>query len=567
MIKEIRYPVISLFLSVLIIFSCKSAPERPRDAAGFPSARDNRQLSGGLADEIRSLIETGRLSSMNQALEIIRSRELSDVDFGRVMNGVCTLLIRLVYPDAATRLPVIDLPQTHNYTRIIREAEKGNYLSPPENSSDFFEYILPFLAVNSEASSGNLGNVLSDLEKAGELRPFSIFPPFLQGLFYERTGKYEQAQAAYRRAFEISNECYPAQAGIARVMRLSGNKEAAAALFSDLVINYPDSLDVKRQLAVTYYENSDWSRAGPAVDEILQHEPRDGEFLLMKAHILIEQGNFSQAQAPLDAYSSINSNNRKYLFLRARLQAEGNRNRDSALNYLRSIIRTNGNDEEALIYAVRLLMESQRPADQTEGRELLERLQQVSGSSLAVLSLSLRDAVQSENWRSAQGFLTRILVVRRTPQDLIDAYYAERGLGNNARGLSYARELYETDASNIEYAVIYISALIDNGRRDEASRMLEARLAASAGAAVKSMLYYQRSRIQNDEETALGDLRSSLFEDPRNLEALIAMFERYHRRREERRAVYYLRQALALFPDNPRVKRYEKEYAALLNRN
>jgi len=62
----------------------------------------------------------------------------------------------------------------------------------------------------------------------------------------------------------------------------------------------------------------------------------------------------------------------------------------------------------------------------------------------------------------------------------------------------------------------------------------------------------------------MNDLRSSLFEDPRNLNALIAMFEIYHRRRDERRAVYYLKQALALAPDNPRLKRYETEYAAAL---
>jgi hypothetical protein len=42
------------------------------------------------------------------------------------------------------------------------------------------------------------------------------------------------------------------------------------------------------------------------------------------------------------------------------------------------------------------------------------------------------------------------------------------------------------------------------------------------------------------------------------------MFEIYHRRREERRAVYYLKQALAIAPENPRLKRYEAEYSGLL---
>jgi uncharacterized protein HemY len=286
----------------------------------------------------------------------------------------------------------------------------------------------------------------------------------------------------------------------------------------------------------------------------------------MKAHILIEQGNYAQANTPLDRYASINANNRFYLFLRARVQAEGNRNRDSALNYLRSIIKNNPNDEEAIIYAARLLTESQRPADQAEGRELLGRLQQSSGSSLEVLGLSLRDAVQRENWREAQTYLYQILAVRRTAADLADAYYVERGLGNNARALAFARELYEKDTSNNNYIAIYISALIDNGRKDEASRLLESRLSSARAGNERSMYYFLRSRIQNNEESDLADLRSSIFEDPRNLDALIAMFEVYHKRREERRAVHYLRQALAIAPDNPRLRRYEREYSALLGR-
>ena len=566
---KIRPLTFSFLIAALIFFSCKSAPAVRTDSGSIETLENSegRQLTGGLAEEIRSLIEIGRLSSMTHALEIIQSRNLGGVDFGRIMNGIITVLIRYVYPDSMLALPAVDLPQTYNYSRIIREAEKGVYIRPNEISLDFFEYVLPFLAINDNTSPEILADALNDAIKAGELRQDSVLPPYFRGLIYERTGKYEDAEAAFRQAYEISGEFYPALTGIARIMALSGRKEEAAAIFSDLVINYPDSLEIKRLLAITYYENKDWSRAGPAVDEILQREPRNGDFLLMKAHILIEQGNFLQANTPLDTYASINANNRFYLFLRARLQAEGNRNRDSALNYLRSILRTNPDDEEAMIYAAMLLMESQRPADQGEGREFLSRLQQMSGSSVEVLSLSLRDAVNRESWREAQVFLNRILAVRRNVQDLVDAYRVERGLGNNARALSYARELYERDTSNIDYTVIYISALIDNGRREDASAMLESRLAPSSSGTVISRYYFLRSRIQNNDEAALGELRSSLFEDPRNLDALIAMFEIYHRRREERRAVYYLRQALAIAPDNPRLKRYESEYAALLGRN
>ena len=562
MIQKKLRSIFAFFIFTLIILSCETtAPVRPPD-----DIEENtiQQLSAGITEEIRSLTETGILPSMLRAIELIRSRDLTGVDFGRLMMGVNTVLIRFVYHDSVARLPAVDLPQTHNYSRIIREAERGNYVQPAANSTDFFEHILPFLAINDQTSPDLFSRVFSDLEKAAELRPLSVFPHYFRGLLFERAGQYVSAETAFNLAYEISNECYPALTGIARVRRLAGNLTDAIAIYSDLITRYPDSLDIKKQLAACYFENRDWARAGPAIEEILLTEPRNGEFLLMRAFILLEQGMFSQANTVLDSYASINSNNRDYLYMRARVQAEGSRNRDSALNYLRSILRNNPNDEEALIYAANLLMESQRPADQAEARELLGRLQQMSDSSIYVLSLSLRDAIQRENWQQAQGFLNRILAQRRTVQDLIDGYTIERNLGNNARALVYARELYESNTANNEYAAIYVSSLIDNNSRTEASRLIENRLSANLTSTLRAQFFYLRSRLQTNEEAALSDLRSSLFEDPRNLDALISMFEIYHRRRDERRAVYYLRQALAIAPDNPLLRRYEIEYAPLL---
>ena len=562
-LKTLRF-VFIYFFSALIILSCETTVvirPPPDNLEEYPI---QQQLSEGITEEVRSLTETGILPSMLRAIELIRSRDLAGVEFGRMMIGINTMLIRFIYHDSVVRLPAIDLPQTHNYTRIIRETERGNYVRPLENSTDFFEHILPFLAINDQTGQDIFPSVFGDLEKAALLRPNSVVPHYFRGLLYERIGQYVSAEAAFNQAYEISNECYPALTGIARVRRLAGNLEDAIAIYSDLTIRYPDSLYIKKELASSLYQNRDWARALPAIEEILLTEPRNGDFLLMRAFILLERGQFSQSNAVLDSYASINPNNRDYLYMRARIQVEGSRNRESALNYLRSILRTSPNDEEALILAAGLLMESQRPVDQAEAREFLGRLQQTSGSSISVLSLSLRDAVQRENWQQAQDYLNRILTQRRTIQDLIDGYNIERRLGNNARALAYARELYESNTANNEYAAIYVSALIDNNNRTEASRLIETRLAASLTSTLRAQFFYLRSRLQTNEEAALGDLRSSLFEDPRNLDALIAMFEIYHSRRDERRAVYYLRQALAISPDNPALRRYEIEYAPLL---
>jgi len=195
--------LILIILSALVHFSCQSTPPSPPRGAGSTEARPSSPPPAeGLVEEIRGLTASGSLPSMLQALELIRSRNLSGTEFGRVMTGVNIFLIRLVYPDSPATLPVADLPQTHSYSRIIREAERGVYIRPPANSTDFFEYILPFLAINNQTGP-ILPDVIRDLTKAAELQPNSALPPFFQGIVHERAGRFAQAEAAYRRAYGL----------------------------------------------------------------------------------------------------------------------------------------------------------------------------------------------------------------------------------------------------------------------------------------------------------------------------------------------------------------------------
>ena len=545
----------------------------------FPADRKVQPSSGtgGLVEEITIYTERGVPSSLLRALDIIRSRDLLSTDFGRMMAAVNVTLLKVLYPAVQAQMPSPDPPLTHLYTRILKEAEKGVYTSPQQNSADYLEHVLPFLAYFPNTGTRVISperylSVLPDLERAARLNPDSVLAPYFLGIVYERSGRLQEAFAQYSMAWELFPECFPAALGIARLTETQGMKQESVRFMTDLVIRFPDNLQVKRQMALAYYRNGDWSRAENAVAEILQRDSRDGEFVLMRAHILVEQGRFLQAQAPLDIYATINPNNRLYLFLRARVQAEGYHNRDAALNYLRSILRSSPaappgggiTDDEASLYAVRLLVESPRPEDQKEGRELLTRLLTVPSPSLEVISLALEDAVQREAWRDARAYLNRLLDERRSSRDLLAAYTVEKGQGNNAAALSYARELYERDRSSEEGIIAFITALIDTGRQDEAARMIDSRLNGMAGGVLKSRYFFLRSRVRNNEELVMNDLRSSLFEDPRNLSSLIAMFEIYHRRRDERRAVYYLKQALALAPDNPRLRRYEAEYSGAL---
>jgi tetratricopeptide (TPR) repeat protein len=557
----------------IVFFSCAGQPDieeiplsnvQQPVLPSPPVQPDSSPKPVSIAEEIRSLVEIGSPSSLMLAIDTIRARDLEASDYGRAMNAAAVTFMRSLYPDIKTNLPMADPPQTHSYNRIIREARSGNYHSPDAASTDYIEYVLPFLAFLNENNSENILDAVPDLEKAETLNPASVLASYFLGLVYEKSGDFEKAYEKYSKVVNIAGDMYPAVLGFASIQSRLGNMQNAIDIISDLVIQYPDNATVKRRLAIAYYDNADWSRAESAVAEILQQNPRDAQFLLMRARILIEEGQFQQAQAPLDVYASIDATARMYLFLRARVQAEGYRNADAALNYLRSILRTNPNDEEAAIYAASLLLKSSRPESQTEGRDILQRYAAEEDPSVQVRDLAVQDAIRREAWGEAQSYLQSLLEERRSSADLLNAYTVQRHLGNNASALSVARELYEREPNNEDAVIAYVSALIDTGRTSEAANTIETKLSSLPGGVLRSRYYFLRSRLRTGEEAITSDLRSSLFENPRNLEAMIAMFEMYHRKQDERRAVYYLKQALAIAPDNPQLMRYQEEYASAL---
>jgi Tfp pilus assembly protein PilF len=517
----------------------------------------------GLAEEIRALTESGIPSLMQRALDQIRQRNLGAGEFGRIMNAVNIHLFKRLYPDIQIQLPAPDPPQSHSYARILRDADRGVYTAPSGASSDYLEYTLPFLALLNEQAGDRLLPSLPDLRRAASLNPGSLLAPLFMGLVYERTGSPAEAETFYRRALGISPECYPASLALARLKERAGDYEGAAQDLRELARSLPDNRALKRQLAVVYYRQKDWPRVQEAVAACLEQNPRDGELLLMQAHALVEQGRFLPAQRPLDQYAALNAQDPLYLFLRARVQAEGLGNRDAALNSLRSLIRSPAPPEGSLAYAARFFLESPREEDQNEGRSLLKRLMEENPSP-AVIRMAARERIGRQDWQAARDYLAPLLKENPQDGDLLMAYAIEQGLGNNAAALSYARTLYEKNPAGDEGAAAYISALIETGRQAEAGRLIESRLAAGAGDAQKSRYYYLRSRIRSGEDQIVADLRASLFADPRNLSAMIAMFEFYHFRRPEKaRALIYLRQALALDPSNPQLRRYAAEYPEL----
>ena len=546
-----------------VIFSCVSNRRMLETLIVIPPPahiQEMRAAEGGVADEIRAAVELGTPSSLQRAIDLIFERSIDRGEFGRMMNAVAVTLMQRLYPNIRVSLPASDPLITHPYARILRDISQGVFTPPPANSQDYLEYVLPFLALLNETHEERLISALPILKRAEELNPLSVLAPYFIGIVYERTGQLLLAENAYRQAYMLSPDAYPAAIALARVMAVTGQRNEAIYMLQDLVLRFPDNMVIKRYLAVAYYHNRNWSHAEPALREVLQNNSLDYEILLMQAHALIEMGFFLRAIAPLDVFSANDPNNKQYLFLRARIQAEGYNNRDAAITYIRSILRSSYIDDEIAVYSADLLMASSREEDREAGRVLLDRLLDVEEPSILAIDLAFRDAVNHSDWQSARLYLNRLLRERPLSQYFLSAYKVERGLGNFQSALSYAREFNQREPSNEEGHIAYITALIGVGQREAAATLIESRLANVRGGTARAQYFYLRSIIRNDEEEALSDLRSSIFEDPRNLDSLIALFNIYRVRGDERRAIYYYRQAVSLDPDNAYLRNFSPLY-------
>ena len=127
-------------------------------------------------------------------------------------------------------------------------------------------------------------------------------------------------------------------------------------------------------------------------------------------------------------------------------------------------------------------------------------------------------------------------------------------------------ELYDKNNNDEGVLEYYIKVLIAEGNTTQALAMIEKRL-PSVSAKLKSSLYYERSRLQTSSDKILADLRSSLTSNPRNRNALFALYSYYMDAADYRKAQYYLKQVLALNPSDQTIIELNNNLDAILNGN
>lgn len=574
---------LALALTLSLAVSCASAPSGPQGsssanggtpdqlsgktdksgngevtqaAAGTPGAgtpltvpsRD--ELGKNAVDSaVVALLENATPSSLREAVSRVHADSRGMNDRNRVFLAVAGELMKILYPLETIDWQMPSIPEDDPWVQAIRSARMGVYDYNTGNA-DFLATVLPSLVLFISPTSRDFyPDANAALASASAKNPRSPLPALFRGLMAERGGDLSSAGEWYRSAWTLDSGCYPAGEGLVRVLLAANDGDTAWPVAKTMLDRYPDSLSMVKLCAESSIAAAEWDTADTYVLRVLKAEPSNSAYLLLRARILVERKDYLKANSLLDAYATVDRTNRDYLILKARVMTEWNKNLVSAIGIVEDADRRYPNDPDIMLVAADLSYQTGKPVNGIVAREYVRSILASDPANVGALSLLSNDFIRAESWAEALESTASLVSLDPSPSGLAIRLRALIGAGHFPEALPLSKQLYEAEPNSTDAVSWRLETLIGSGDASGALTLVETRL-SDASPALKSRLFYYRASIESNADARLASLRSSLLADPRNADALFAMYDWYLARKDYRKAQYYLKQVIAIAPGN-----------------
>jgi tetratricopeptide (TPR) repeat protein len=546
---------------------------RTADPAELAKGREEREA-------IESSIVFGSPSSLEKAIKLASTSKTIRAEDAAALAAIALAVSALAYPSQDATSPSSVEPSALSgaapaLMAAIAEAAAGRVPAvPPETAATSLGEIIPALALFGSISSDSARRAVDALDRFARLGVPSILPSMLRGADAERRGDWQGALGLYRSALAVAPDAWSASLGMGRALLSLKRSADALSILAPLSAAKSGLREFDRPYALALYANGRYDEADPYVSRVLISDPQDSRLVLVRAHLLVRAKAYQQALPLLDAYGTVDPSNRVYLLLRS-LESEGLRSREEALRWARKGLAAYPDDPELLTAAARILF-SGPASGALEARTLAARVFDLtapgapalpdpeggeSGPALAAARtaagieasrLLLSDAVVRYRWADADKYLARI---GPAFEDKALAAKILRKSGD-PRALDYSSEWYKASPLSEAAAEAYLRCLVaaGPGYERQAQELIARILPGAIAQQYRSTLYYLQSRLQRSDEAALTLLRSALVENADNAEALAAVYDIQMRRKDYAKARFYLKQAIAISPDDPELE-------------
>ncbi|MCR5724396.1 MAG: tetratricopeptide repeat protein [Treponema sp.] len=571
---------LAALLPVFFFSSCGSVPkaesapepvveETAEREAAEPVAialppKKNVTYFSSIDPQILEAVEIGSPASLRQAALSLRKSGQEYAENEKVLLNVMAAMAQITWPHEKLQIDTPAVTDVTPYLGAVESARQGVYDSSTGNV-DFLAMALPSLVLlTSKVRTDYYSECESALKAALEKRPESVFARYLLGTLYVRMERYAEALSCFDAARTQAPDCFECAFSYAETALRCGQAEAAGGTAVSLLSQNALNVKVLGLCAEAAFSSGNYTDAETYVARILQQEPDNAYYVLFRAKILVEKGEYIKAASLLDVYARTDTASRDYLVLRSRVQKEWNRNINAATKTIEQALSKYPDDEDIILSAASLAAETGGMVGGKTAGELAEIILAKDAGNVQALKIQVASFMQKRNW--AQAYKVGSALYERDKEHtqylFIDICIES---GHQDEGWKLASQLYAQNPQDEAVQQSYIKVLVATGRKTEASRLI-AQLLPAAATRMKSFLFYERSFLSDSDDAVFSDLRASLTANPRNKDALFRLYSIYYRKKEYRKAQYYLKQVVALSPTDESLLALNRELDSLLAR-
>ena len=529
----------------------------------LPQAVKPKSYFSKIDEQIVKNVELGSPQSLSLAMTSLRKNEADYIESEKVLIYVAAQLMTMLWPSQKITWNVYETTEDTPYTAALNSVKKGIYDTSTGNK-DFLSTFLPTLVYLTPNITANVQVQCGQgLEASLKMNPDSVAANYLAGLYYEKNGRYEMAEPCLKKAYAQSH-AMEIILEYAKVLSKNGNSALAESIMKELGSDGTNSLAVLKQNAYIAFEKGDYNAAEEYVARVLQQTPNDLEFVLFRAKIFIEKNDYIHAVSLLDMYARQNDTNIDYLILRSRVQLDWSKNTAAATETIEKAMQLYPDNVDAILIAAKISSATDAPVAGKYADELAAIVLEKSPNNKDALIYALDGLIQRENWQEAYQISSNLIKTQGDNENVIFKHVTVcLKLKKNSEAMELAQKAYNANSGSEVITQTYILASTQVLSRDESIKLIDSML-SSASSKIKSYLYYRKSFLERSEDTALADLRSSLIANPRNSEALFRLYEIYYDKKDYRKAQYYLKQVVAINPNDSSYKRLNEALTQLI---
>lgn len=533
-----------------------------QDSIKLPVGKEPRSFFYKVDLSVLEAVQNGSPESLKSAVSSLRHKGREYEENEKVLAVVAAEIMKLAWPSEKITWDIPVASEDNPYIGAINSVKQGVFDYSTGNV-DFLTKLLPAMVILNSSDTSLYEPSEKAIKLALEIQPTSVLANYLMAVLYEKKKNTSSAEYYLEQAYSNSPKTEEIGLAYSRVLRKNGKLDQATEILQQ-VSTIATDIAILKQNAYIAFDSKDYDAAELYVAKVLQQNPGDLEFLLFRAKILIEKKDYIHAVSLLDMYARQDNSSIDYLILRAKVQLDWSKNTTAATETVEKALKNYPDNLDALMFAARISSETDSPIAGKYADELAASILQESPDNREAMQYALDGLIRRENWRDAYSICKSFVADESVSSVIIEKYVKVcLQLGKNSEAFDAVKKRYENNPSDEILMQAYVLAYSNTGNRDAVLRYINSAL-NTATPKMKSYLYLRRSYLQLTEDTQLADLRSSLISNPRNSEALFRLYEVYYDKKDYRKAQYYLRQVVAINPNDSSFKKLNEALTKLI---